>query len=173
MLLDSYSCWTAKSKWKPATVTSRPPARSHKPNYQRASIGAYQNMPSISWGSPLLPNISLTHSRSLCRQYSDAWTMLCSPNSFSERGENHTKNLPHQKKIENEKAPDHTKRGNSNIVAQGPIILVSTVAKQNHLIGFASSTQCSQRGSPSVLRVGPGRIANRSPSIPGEKFSRG
>ena len=31
--------------------------------------------------------------------------------------------------------------------------------------------QCSQRGSPSVLRVGPGR--NRSPSSPGGNFARG
>ena len=33
--------------------------------------------------------------------------------------------------------------------------------------------QCSQRGSPSVLRVGPGRTTNRSPSSPGENFARG
>ena len=33
--------------------------------------------------------------------------------------------------------------------------------------------QCSQRGSPSVLRVGPGRTMNRSPSSPGENFARG
>ena len=32
---------------------------------------------------------------------------------------------------------------------------------------------CSQRGSPSVLRVGPGRTMNRSPSSPGENFARG
>ena len=33
--------------------------------------------------------------------------------------------------------------------------------------------QCSQRGSPSVLRVGPGRTTNCSPSSPGENFARG
>ena len=32
---------------------------------------------------------------------------------------------------------------------------------------------CSQRGSQPVLRVGPRRTTNRSPSSPGENFARG
>ena len=33
--------------------------------------------------------------------------------------------------------------------------------------------QCSQRGSLSVLRIGPGQTTNRSPSSPGENLARG
>ena len=39
--------------------------------------------------------------------------------------------------------------------------------------GLSGNDQCSQRGSPSVLRVGRGRTTICSPSGPGENFARG
>jgi len=43
------------------------------------------------------------------------------------RGEKHTKNLPRETGKKKKKTPDHTKRGNSNVLAQGSFIRVLTV----------------------------------------------
>ena len=60
------------------------------------ALGLIGTCPSSLEARPCyVPNLSLTHSRSLRRQKSDTWTMLCSPNSFSRKGrKSHQKSSP-------------------------------------------------------------------------------
>jgi len=69
------------------------------------------------------------------------------------RGEKHTKNLPLETEEKRKKTPDHTKRGNSNVLAHSPIIRVLTVVEFGH--EFPGEDQIELTPVPSQQDIAP------------------